>query len=118
MQTLIIKGELTDLNTYINAERSNKHWAATIKKDETQRVYWNIKEQHIDKVAYPIDELQINWFVRNNKKDADNITFAKKYILDALVLAKIIPTDGRQFINNFKDNVITDANYPRIEVTF
>lgn len=35
MKRLLIEGELTALNEYINAERRNRHIAAKIKKDET-----------------------------------------------------------------------------------
>jgi len=41
---LVIPGELTDLNTYINAERSNRYAGAKIKREMTDYVAWIAKE--------------------------------------------------------------------------
>lgn len=115
---LIIKGELTDLNTYIDAERRNRFKAAKIKKQETEKVYWECKEQKTKKINAPITELFIDWYVKDMKKDADNITFAKKFILDGLVMAKVLPNDGRKYINAFSDMIYVDKKHPRIEVSW
>lgn len=114
IQKLIIPGELTDLNTYINAERANKYAAAKIKHDDTHTVALYAKRlEHIDK---PVD-VHILWVTPNARKDKDNIAFAKKFILDGLMSADVIDNDGYNNIIGFKDEFAVDPRNPRIEVT-
>ena len=112
---LIILGELTDLNTYINKERANKFIAAKIKKDHTEEIYWECKVQHISPVEGKL-MMTIDWYCKDRKKDPDNIAFAKKFILDGLKEAGIIKNDGWNNIMAFKDNFFLDEKNPRIEV--
>lgn len=44
------------------------------------------------------------WIEENGKRDLDNICFAKKFILDALVRAGVIENDNRKHIVGFIDN--------------
>lgn len=93
MQTLIIKGRLPDANTYINAERSNRYAAAKLKEDWTNIVKNQAKSQKLK----PIDKslvIFINWWVKDKKRDKDNIMFGQKFIFDGLVKAKILKNDG------------------------
>lgn len=107
-----IPGELTDLNTYINTERSNKFAGAKLKKDETQQVAW---------WAYDLKPMKninlvINWYCKNKKKDKDNISFGIKFILDGLVKAGVIKNDGWNDIEGFQHKFYIDKDNPRIEV--
>lgn len=106
-----------DLNTYIDAERTNKFKASHIKKLETERIAWECKLQKVKKITEAIPEVFIDWYVKDLKKDADNITFAKKFILDGLVLAGVLPNDNRKYINAFSDMVYVDKKHQRVEVT-
>ena len=101
--------EFVSLNEYINLERSDKFQAAKTKNQQTSNVYWLIKEQKfkLDECKY---DVIFNWYKPNNKKDHDNIAFAKKFILDGLVMAKVISSDGAKFIGNFQDNFILDKS--------
>lgn len=113
---LEIKGELTDLNTYIQAERTHRQKAAKIKKADTDAVMWlcwqQLKGKKIDR---PVD-VYIKWYTKNAKKDPDNVAFAKKFIMDGLVKAEILPQDSRKWIKSFFDEFHTDKDDPRIEV--
>ena len=104
---LIITGELTDLNTYVNKERANRFAAAAIKQKETNRVYWECKSQKVGKVIPPVI-LDCHWFTKDLRKDADNIAFGKKFILDGLVLAGILPDDKRDMVMGFTDSFFVD----------
>ena len=79
MVTLIINGQLPNLNEYTRACRSK-------------------------------------WYEPNKKRDLDNICFAKKFILDALVGCGTIKADGWQGVSGFTDDFFIDKDYPRIEV--
>lgn len=119
MRRLLIEGELTALNEFINAERRNRYIAAKIKKDETgycQDVAEK-SELKLQEADFPC-ALIITWYVKNKRKDADNIAFAKKFILDGLVEAGVLPNDNRKYVQGFTDIVKEDKERQRIEVTF
>lgn len=114
---LIIPGELTDLNTYIRAERGNKYAGAGIKHRETDLVALHAISQGLPK----LDEhckviLKFHWYCKNTRKDPDNIVYAKKFILDGLVTAGVLPGDSWKHIVQFTDYWDVDNNNPRIEV--
>jgi hypothetical protein len=111
---LVIQGELTDLNTYINAERSNRHIAAKIKKDNTETCQWELKgckERLTGKYR-----IAFTWYTKDERKDPDNVSFAKKFILDSMVRNGILPNDGRKNIKGFSDDFETDSKNPRTEI--
>lgn len=114
---LEIKGELTDLNKYIRIERGNKFAGANIKKDETNRIWIECKQQHIEKQKKGCF-IVFQWYAKNSRKDKDNIAFAKKFILDGLVQAGVIESDRWDFISGFLDVFYIDEKNPRIEVSF
>jgi Holliday junction resolvase RusA-like endonuclease len=60
--------------------------------------------------------LAFRWYEPNKKRDLDNICFAKKFILDALVSNEIIVADGWRCVKGFTDNFFIDKEKPRIEV--
>ena len=102
----------TTLNEYIKAERGNKFAAANIKKKETEvaRVHF------LSKICKTPCKLKFIWHVKNKRKDLDNITFAKKFILDGMVKANAIENDNLNHIVGFIDEVIFDGNdYVEIE---
>lgn len=110
---IIIDGELCDLNNYINAERANRYAAANIKKKETNKCKLHVKNIKCkDKDL----KLKFKWYCKNAMKDPDNICFAKKFILDGMVQAKVIPNDGFKNIKGFEDHFFIDRENPRIEV--
>lgn len=118
MKTLIIKWPLCDLNKYIEAERTNKFMASKIKKGNTEYVYnlavekWGLRPRTIKKPVF----VAIDWYAPDRKKDKDNIAFAKKFILDGLVMAKVLKNDGWEDISDFSDTFHLDKKNPRIEV--
>lgn len=119
MNKLVIEGELTALNEFINAERRNRFIAANIKKKETGYCKEVAEASGIElqEDSFPLAVL-ITWYVKNKRKDADNIAFAKKFILDGLVEAGVLPNDNRKYIQGFADIVKEDKEYQRIEITF
>jgi len=111
-QEFTIQGELCDLNTYINKERANRFIGAKIKKEQTEICRWacnNLK---------PTDNIHImfKWYCKNKRKDKDNVAYAKKFAIDGMVKAGIIPNDGWNNIKGFTDEFYIDKENPRIEV--
>jgi Holliday junction resolvase RusA-like endonuclease len=87
---IYIPFQFTTLNDYINAERTNKFKASTIKRKETE-----IARLHFigKKFQTPL-ELKFKWFVATLGRDLDNLGFCCKYILDGMVKAKCIQNDN------------------------
>lgn len=108
-----IPGELTDLNTYVNAERSNKYAGAKIKENNT-----NVCTLYAKRLPTITEQVEINitWYCESQKKDPDNISFGKKFLIDGLVKAGVLKNDGWKQIKGFTDKFVLDRNNPRIEV--
>jgi Holliday junction resolvase RusA-like endonuclease len=110
-----IPGRLPGLNEYINAERRNKHMAAKMKRQTEENIMWQLT-RHKAKFSKPVF-INYLWIEKDRRRDKDNIAFAKKFIQDALVRAKILKNDGWNEIADFKDKFDVDGKNPRIEIT-
>jgi Holliday junction resolvase RusA-like endonuclease len=115
--TLIIPGVLPGLNEYINAERRNRYQAATMKKQAEHTVMVRAKQQLKSvKINKPV-KMQYVWVEANRKRDKDNISFARKFIQDALVKVGILENDGWAQIEGFEDIFMVDKDNPRIMIS-
>lgn len=109
-----IEYPFTFLNEYINAERRNKFIAAKIKRESTYAISMMLLGQ--PKIQTPCG-LKFTWTIPNKRRDADNISFACKYILDGMVKAKIIPNDNLTHITSLHHEfIIGDKIAVEIEV--
>lgn len=61
--------------------------------------------------------IDYHWIESNRKRDLDNISFAKKFINDALVKSGILQGDGWRDIREIYDRFSVDKENPRVEVT-
>ena len=115
-KTLIILGRLDNLNDYTKANRGNKYGGNGMKQKNEEYITGFIEEQlkgiRFEGKVY----LHFRWYEPNRNRDLDNVCFAKKFILDALVKNKIIETDGWRGVWGFTDEFDIDAFNPRIEV--
>ena len=109
-----IKGELTDLNKYINSMNRNRFIGNKVKQQDTELVMWQTK--NIKKVTEQPVFISIDWYTPDIKKDPDNVAFAKKSLLDGLVKNGILENDGRKQICGFTDKFFVDKVNPRLEV--
>lgn len=99
-----IDKRLMGLNEYTKYNRTNKYAGAGAKKKEQQYIIWCIKEQLGNlKIERPVVG-NFTWIEENKRRDLDNICFAKKFILDALVQAGVLKDDNRRIVTNFRDN--------------
>ncbi len=113
--TLIISGTLPNLNDYTKACRSNKFAGSQMKKKVEQYISFYIETQLKTHFRGSV-KLSFRWYEPNMKRDLDNICFAKKFILDALVTNGIIEADGWRCVKGFTDDFFIDLDDPRIEV--
>ena len=115
MATLIIDGTLAGLNEYTKACRGNRYSGAKMKKDNEAIIKSYIFLQGIKPLKGRV-KLAFRWYEPNRKRDLDNICFAKKFILDALVASGIIEADSWRCVVGFTDEFFMDKENPRREV--
>lgn len=99
-----IDKRLMGLNEYTRLNRENKYKGNQAKQREQAYIMWCIKEQLGDlKLDKPVIG-HFTWIEENKRRDLDNICFAKKFILDALVQAGVLKDDNRKIVINFTDS--------------
>lgn len=113
-QLIWIDGPLPDLNQVITAAKS--HWAKyhTLKREWTDIVAWTCFKQRIRPLKKVF--LDITWVEKNKKRDQDNIAFAKKFILDGLQAAGVIPDDGWKNVEGWTEKFKVDKAMPGVQI--
>ena len=103
-----INKRLPSLNEYTQACRSNKYIGAKMKEDTEIYIWADIKQQLKNiKITSPV-KIHFTWIEENKKRDLDNICFAKKFILDALVKSNVIKNDTQNYVFGFSDTFLYD----------
>lgn len=109
-----IYGTLDGLNEYTRANRGNRYSGNRAKRRNQVMVYqalYGIREKFDEPV-----HITFTWYEPNRRRDMDNIAFAKKFILDALVSSGVLRGDGWKYITGFTDEFRVSRDKPRIEV--
>lgn len=103
MEKYVIPLKLPSLNDYTRACRSNKFAGAKMKATLEQQIgLYLIKMPKHDK---PI-KINFTWVESTKKRDLDNICFAKKFILDAMVKYGKLKDDNRKYVTSFTDTFV------------
>lgn len=110
---MCIKGSLPGLNEYTRANRGNRYGGNKAKQDAEAHVMWFLPKERV--TEYPVI-VSIDWYEKDERRDPDNVMFAVKFILDALVKTGILLGDRRKHIAGIRHEVYTDPRRPRIEV--
>ena len=92
--------KLPSLNDYVLACRANRYSAASMKKDAETKISWYLYS--LPKIEKPV-LIHFHWKEGNRKRDIDNVAFAKKFILDALVRCGKLQNDDNRFVVGFRD---------------
>ena len=112
-----IPGRLDGMNTLIAANRKNPYIGAKEKRKQQDIVIKAIRFHRLKGVRnYPVS-IKIDWYEKNNRRDPDNISAAKKFIFDALQETDVLKNDGFKEIKALRDDFHIDKLKPRIEVT-
>lgn len=114
---LIIHGRLDNLNDYTKACRTSPIVGNRMKGKNEDIITGYILQQMSGVCFKGKTRLTFRWVEPNRNRDLDNICFAKKFILDALVRNGVIETDGWRGVEGFTDKFDVDPDFPRIEVT-
>lgn len=92
---------LPGLNEYTRENRANKNQGARMKKEYETIIGYYLRDVPVLRPPVTIDFL---WIEENRRRDLDNIAFAKKFILDALVKSKKLKDDNRKVVTAFRDS--------------
>lgn len=112
-QDLWLPGRLPGLNEYIAAMNSSRYTGNSMKQEHTDAVAWQAKKlRQVEKPVF----IQFIWKEPNRLRDPDNIVFAKKFILDGLVLAGVLPNDNQKWIIGFQDYLFINEKRPGVGV--
>ena len=101
MYKIVIPMKLPSLNEYINVCRTNKFKAGKYKADIEQEI--GLYLMKMPKMSNPI-RIHFIWVESNKRRDLDNICFAKKFILDAMVKKGKLTDDNRNYVTGFTDD--------------
>lgn len=101
MMSVYIPHDLPDLNTVIN--QSKTHWSKyrKLKQSATDTCAWYAK-RHLRPIGEQRVRICCVWCNQKWLKDPDNVSHAVKYILDGLVIAKILPNDNYRYISEIQ----------------
>jgi Holliday junction resolvase RusA-like endonuclease len=109
-------GTLPGLNEYVEANRRNRQQGARMKRSAETLIMQYVRVARLEPFVGPVI-LSFAWHERDRRRDCDNIAFAKKFILDALVKTRILTDDGRQYVVGFSDEFHVDPANPRVVIT-
>lgn len=91
------------MNEYIDVCRRNRYAAANFKSGIESEIAVYLKD--LPEFTKPI-KIHFYWLEGNKKRDIDNVAFAKKFILDAMVKLGKLKDDNRRFVTGFQDSFI------------
>lgn len=104
-----------DLNDYTYKNRASWQAGKKMKEEYTDLVWLEAKAQRLRIWRRPVKVL-FTWYEEDRARDLDNICAAKKFILDGLVKAHVIPDDSQDYVRNLRDRFAIDPTCPRVEV--
>ncbi len=119
-QILKIDFELPNFNEIIaDVKTFNKSTGHSVYADRKRKLTFNIamlaRAQLKPIKKFPVD-FSFTWRCNNRRKDKDNIAAGKKFILDSLVVARLLPNDGWKHVGNFKDTFEVDKDNVGVHV--
>lgn len=92
--------KLPSLNEYIRVCRSNPYQASRFKKDIENDIGFFIAR--LPRFERPV-KIHFHWIEGTKRRDLDNVCYAKKHILDALVKFGKLKDDNRKCVTAFTD---------------
>ena len=92
--------KLPSLNDYVRACRANRFEGAKMKKRLEKEIGLFVRRLPV--ISDPV-RITFIWQEKNKRRDYDNIAFAKKFILDALVKEGRLKDDNRKCVAGFVD---------------
>ena len=104
IKEFIIPFRLDGLNEYTKANRTSAAVGAAMKRRNEAFVLDAIHDAGLIGVHFeePV-KIFFHWNEETHRRDLDNIAFAKKFILDALVKSEVLKNDNWECVRGFSD---------------
>lgn len=104
---------LPGLNEYIRVCRQNRYAGAEFKRKWDKQI-----GPYVSRLKRPENVVRIHftWYEPNHRRDVDNIAFAKKFILDALVERGILKDDSPKYVCGFTDEFAYGGEKVMVEI--
>lgn len=122
LATLWIPGPMPGLNEVIESAKGHGGSGAAyarLKRQWTDVVWAEALTAKIHKPG-PFDRrvmLEFDWVEKDRRRDKDNVASARKFVLDGLVLAKVLNGDGWRWIDGWWDRFSVNPDRPGVGVT-
>ena len=100
--------KLPSLNDYIRVCRGNFYSANNLKSHIEEEIGFYL--QSLPRLENPVT-IDFTWVEKNNRRDYDNIAFAKKFILDAMQKSGKLKNDDRKHVVGFTDSFELGDDY-------
>ena len=120
MDKIVIPLEgIPTLNEHDNANRANRYGGASMKKKATSLCATYVKKAMNEgfEIEKQPTNFEFDWYLKNRRKDKDNVAFAKKYIFDGMVSAGLMDNDGWKQIGFWAEDFHVDKEFERVEIT-
>lgn len=107
-------GKLPGFNEYVKANRAGAHVGNDMAQGAKQEVFADILNAHVPRYGNPV-KLTMVWHEprdHGQRRDFDNIVFAKKFVLDAMQQAHVIANDDLEHVVEVTDRVIPEEKPP------
>jgi len=115
MIRITIPLQLPGLNEYVNVCRNNRYKAAKFKRSVENDCIIFIRAALKGRMI-ECGGFTFHWYEPNQRRDKDNICFAKKFVMDALQKSQVMKNDGWKQVAYFKDEFDVDKENPRVEI--
>lgn len=114
-QAFEVPGRLAGCNDYVGMCRANARAGAKVKRENQEAVLRSIRLAGLSHMRGPVD-IRFTWVEQDMRRDKDNVRFAAKFVLDALVEAGIIDNDNWACVGSLSDEYLVNKANPRVIV--
>jgi len=115
-QSFLIEGRFPGLNDLLRVKAANRFAYNAVKRKNEAAVVAAVRLAGLKPMQGPV-HIRFVWIEASRRRDPDNIAAGgRKFILDALVDAGILPGDGWKHIDGWTDRWGLDKSRPRVEV--
>ena len=114
-QAFTILANFPGLNEIIKVAKAHPMAYSALKKRWGEVVTVAIKQAKLKPMKGPV-QIHITWVEKTRRRDPDNIRAGSKFILDALVKAKVLPCDSHKTIWQISDSFLVQKESWRVDV--
>lgn len=111
----ILQTNFPGLNEIIKVAKAHPMAYSAMKKRWGHVVETSIRQAKLKPMRGPV-QIHLTWVEKTRRRDPDNIRAGSKFILDALVKAKVLPGDSLATVWGLSDSFVVDKEHWRVDV--